>query len=235
MRGRGITLRPQQRGAIIPAQWALDGFSALATVSNNAAISQFTPATEQNSTATPVNTNEILVSQGETSSDDLSDSEDNVCYRAWEGPTDPLVVRRCGPCTCVRNDEESLKSSTLIIDTRNSLFPWRSVKLYIEMFVVPETNATSVTEDIVKEAARNLLKLSRVVTDHIFVLNAIPRPLSKFLSIYEQSLRKHHPINPAELLSPGVEVARRRVAESVATSEQAIAPANTSVICSILS
>ncbi|ETN70317.1 hypothetical protein NECAME_14857, partial [Necator americanus] len=78
---------------------------------------------------------------------------------------------------------------------------------YIEMFVVPETNATSVTEDIVKEAANNLLKLSRVVTDHIFVLNAIPRPLSKFMSIYEQSLRKHHPINPAELLSPGVEVA----------------------------
>ncbi|KAK6726719.1 hypothetical protein RB195_004810 [Necator americanus] len=89
---------------------------------------------------------------------------------------------------------------------------------YTDMFDVPETNTTSETENIVKEAVSSLRKLSRTVTDHIFVLNAIPRPHFAFEYNHEHSLREHRPIEPTELLNvTGLEVARRRVAESVAT------------------
>ncbi|ETN70318.1 hypothetical protein NECAME_14858 [Necator americanus] len=89
---------------------------------------------------------------------------------------------------------------------------------YTDMFDVPETNTTSETENIVKEAASSLRKLSRTVTDHIFVLNAIPRPHFAFEYNHEHSLREHRPIELTELLNvTGLEVARRRVAESVAT------------------
>ncbi|ETN85280.1 hypothetical protein NECAME_16830, partial [Necator americanus] len=67
---------------------------------------------------------------------------------------------------------------------------------YTDMFAVPETNSTSASENIVKEAANSLRKLSRIVTDHIFVLNAIPQPHAAFISKCDQSLREHHPINP---------------------------------------
>ncbi|EYC06805.1 hypothetical protein Y032_0074g902 [Ancylostoma ceylanicum] len=88
---------------------------------------------------------------------------------------------------------------------------------YTDMVEVPEKPSKSSVEDIVKEAASRLMELSQGVTDHVYVLNAVPRPHRAFQRFHSSALRKHIQQKPGKLLNStsGVELARRRLAKSV--------------------
>ncbi|EPB72358.1 acyltransferase [Ancylostoma ceylanicum] len=62
---------------------------------------------------------------------------------------------------------------------------------YTDMVEVPEKPSKSSVEDIVKEAASRLMELSQGVTDHVYVLNAVPRPHRAFQRFHSSALRKH--------------------------------------------
>ncbi|KIH61951.1 hypothetical protein ANCDUO_07770 [Ancylostoma duodenale] len=88
---------------------------------------------------------------------------------------------------------------------------------YTDMVEVPEKTSKSGLEDILTEAASRLNELSQGVTDHVYVLNAVPRPHRAFQRFHSSAFRKHIPQKPAKLLNStsGVELARRRLAKSV--------------------
>ncbi|RCN52286.1 hypothetical protein ANCCAN_01719 [Ancylostoma caninum] len=88
---------------------------------------------------------------------------------------------------------------------------------YTDMVDVPEKASKTGLEDIVKEAASRLNELSQSVTDHVYVLNAIPRPHRAFHRLHTIAFRQHISQKPAKFLNStsGIELARRRVAKSV--------------------
>lgn len=71
---------------------------------------------------------------------------------------------------------------------------------YTDMLEVPELPSKSTVEDIVKEAASRLNELSQDVTDHVYVLNAVPRPHRAFHRFHSSALRKHIPQKPVSKL-----------------------------------
>ncbi|KAL6737279.1 hypothetical protein Aduo_010935 [Ancylostoma duodenale] len=88
---------------------------------------------------------------------------------------------------------------------------------YMRLLTFRARNVTLEAEGIVKETTKNILDLSRSVKDHVFVLNAIPRPILNFPSLHASAIRGHKEIKPAMYLNStmNVEHARQRLAKSV--------------------
>ncbi|EYC42714.1 hypothetical protein Y032_0520g2844 [Ancylostoma ceylanicum] len=88
---------------------------------------------------------------------------------------------------------------------------------YIRWLTFPKRNVTLEAEGVVKQTTARLLELSRNVKDHVFVLNAIPRPILNFPSIHANAIRGHKQMEPAMYLNStmDMEYARERLAKSV--------------------
>ncbi|VDM66670.1 unnamed protein product, partial [Strongylus vulgaris] len=94
---------------------------------------------------------------------------------------------------------------------------------YTDMANFPELNSTSKVEPIVEKASRMLKWLSEVTVDHVFVLNALPRPDNAFQVFHTEMLVKNASVHPAKLLNTtGTQIARRRVAQAVASCHKCI-------------
>ncbi|KHJ93525.1 hypothetical protein OESDEN_06563 [Oesophagostomum dentatum] len=90
---------------------------------------------------------------------------------------------------------------------------------YTDMTEIPESNSTTTIENVVKEASAILSTIAQDTSDHIFILDALPKPQISFMRLKSLAISSRKTIRPITLLNAtsGVEIGRRRLAQVVST------------------